>query len=123
MKLHPDTPSGQNTITACGTGFIAVNGRRHQHSLVVAPDRLDPQWPVSALDQLHAGDLADLAGGECDVLLLGTGARQHFPAPEVMRALFQARIGVEVMDTPAACRTYNILMAEGRRVVAALILD
>jgi uncharacterized protein len=120
MKLHADSLSGQNTVTAYGPGYVAINGRRYEHSLIVMPDRLDPDWPVATLESLQPGQLASL---QCDVVLLGTGARQRFPASSMLRHMFEARIGLEVMDTAAACRTYNILMAEGRNVAAALIIE
>ncbi len=123
MKLHADTYSGQNTVTAYGSGFVAINGRRYERSLVVTPDSLDPEWPASTLDELRAEHLAPLAASGCDVVLLGTGARQRFPSPAILRPMIEARIGVEVMDTAAACRTYNVLMAEGRKVVAVLIVE
>ena len=123
MKLHADTYSGQNTVTAYGSGFVAINGRRYERSLVVTPDSLDPEWPAATLDELRAEHLTPLAASGCDVVLLGTGARQRFPSPAILRPMIEARIGVEVMDTAAACRTYNVLMAEGRKVVAVLMVE
>ena len=123
MKLHADTYSSQNTVTAYGSGFVAINGRRYERSLIVTPDSLDPEWPAATLDELRAEHLAPLAASGCDVVLLGTGARQRFPSPAILRPMIEARIGVEVMDTAAACRTYNVLMAEGRKVVAVLIVE
>ena len=123
MKLHADTHSGQNTVTAYGSGFVAINGRRYERSLVVTPDSLDPEWPAATLDELRAEHLTPLAASGCDVVLLGTGARQRFPSPAILRPMIEARIGVEVMDTAAACRTYNVLMAEGRKVVAVLMVE
>ena len=120
MKLHPDTPSGQNTVTAYGPGYVTINGRRYEHSMIVMPDRLELDWPVTTLESLQTEHLLSL---QCDVVLLGTGAKQRFPAASILRAMFEARVGIEVMDTPAACRTYNILMAEGRNVAAALIIE
>ena len=123
MKLHADIHSGQNTVTARGPGFVAINGRRYEHSLVVTPDSLDPELPAATLGELRAEHLVPLAASGCDVMLLGTGARQRFPSPAILRPMIDARIGVEVMDTAAACRTYNLLMAEGRKVVAVLIVE
>lgn len=123
MKLHADTHSGQNTVTAYGSGFVAINGRRYERSLIVTPDSLDPEWPPKSLDDLKAEHLTSLAASICDVVLLGTGARQRFPSPATLKPMIDAGIGVEVMDTAAACRTYNVLMAEGRKVVALLIVE
>ena len=126
MKLHSDNSSGLNTITAYGPGYIAVNQQRHEASLVLAPNALQAGWPVRSVEDLTAELLVALADRSCDVLLLGTGQRQKFPPPAVLRPLIEAtggRLGVEIMDTAAACRTYNILTAEGRNPLAALIVD
>jgi uncharacterized protein len=123
MKLHADSHAGQNAVTAYGPGFVAVNGKRYEHSLIVAPDHLNLAWPPTSVGELCANHLIDLAAAQCDVVLLGTGARQRFPASAVLKPMIDARIGIEVMDTAAACRTYNVLMAEGRKVVAALIVE
>jgi uncharacterized protein len=122
MKFHAERPQGPNAITSFGPGFVIINGQTHQSSLIVGHDRLLPDWPVAKLEDLASEHLSGLDQG-CDVVLLGTGARQRFPQPSVLRFLFEKRIGVEVMDTAAACRTFNILLAEGRAVVAALIIE
>lgn len=122
MKLHPRSPLG-HTITAHGPGFVAVDGRRHQHSLLLLPDGLDPAWGPQRFEDLAAHHLAPLADLGDAVVLLGTGSRQRFPAPALLRPLIEAGIGLEVMDTAAACRTYNLLVAEARRVAAALIVE
>ena len=121
MKLHQDQASGTNRITACGEGYVEVNGERYSGSLVVLPDRL-ADWPVADFDALGAGHFEALLDVSPEIVLLGTGMTQRFPHPRLMRSLIDAMIGVEVMDLAAACRTYNILMDEGRRVAAALIL-
>ncbi len=123
MKLHLDRPIGQNIVTAIGDGYVEINGLRHEASLLLQPQRLEPGWGVAGFDALHEDDFAQIAALGCEVLLFGTGRRQRFPPPALLQPLMAARIGVEVMDTAAACRTYNILMAEGRNVAAALLLD
>ncbi|TRZ55075.1 MAG: hypothetical protein D4S02_18345 [Rhodocyclaceae bacterium] len=123
MKLQQDRPVGQNLVTARGEGYVAINGQRHEASLLLLPDRIEPGWGAAGFDALSATDFAGIADTGCEVLLFGTGRRQRFPRPALLQPLMVARIGVEVMDTAAACRTYNILMAEGRRVAAALLLD
>ncbi len=123
LKLHTDPRSPQHVVTAYGDDHVAVDGRRLARSLLLLPDRIDPSWgpdSFAALAETHIAQLVPLA---CDVLLLGTGRRQRFPAPALLRALIETGRGIEVMDTPAACRTYNILMAEGRAVAAALIIE
>jgi uncharacterized protein len=123
MKLYADSRPTFHIVTALGPDFVAVDAQRYERSLLLQPDRLDTAWGPDDIASLTAEHLAPLAAIGCDVLLLGTGERQRFPAAAVLRPLIEARIGVEVMDTPAACRTYNILAAEGRSVAAALIIE
>ncbi|CAB1369224.1 Mth938-like domain-containing protein [Denitratisoma oestradiolicum] len=123
MKLHPKITVGQYAITGQGPGYVSVNGRRLEHSLIITPLQLDDTWPVARPEDLQTEHLLPLLDFQCDVVLLGTGLRQRFPSPALLRPLIEARIGVEVMDTAAACRTYHILTSEGRAVVAALIVE
>ena len=121
MKLHLTNISGINLFTGYGEGYVMVNKERHAQSLVVLRDQLLTDWRPAGFDELDAADFAMIAELKPEVVLLGTGARLRFPRPELTRALMAARIGLEVMDVQAACRTYNILAAEERRVGAALI--
>jgi uncharacterized protein len=120
VKLHATRPSGVNTITGYGEGYVMVNGERRSANLVVLPDRVEP-WAVTAFDALTSSDFQFLKNLGAEIVLLGTGARQRFPHPRLTAALAQAGIGLEVMDVQAACRTYNILVAEERKVAAALL--
>ena len=120
MKLHATRPSGVNTITGYGEGYVMVNGERRSSSVVVLPDRIE-QWPAKTFDQLSVEDFAFLRTLNAEIVLLGTGPRQRFPHPRLTDALARAGIGLEVMDLQAACRTYNILVAEERKVAAALL--
>jgi uncharacterized protein len=122
MKLHAHTPLG-HAITAHGPGYVAVDGHRHSRSLLLLPGSIDPDWGPDRFEDLAAHHLAALADLGDTVVLLGTGSRQRFPAPPLLRPLLEAGISLEVMDTAAACRTYSILMAEGRKVAAALIIE
>jgi uncharacterized protein len=122
VKLHSSRPSGVNTITGYGEGYVAVNGERRNSSVVVLPDRVEP-WQVSQFDGLTENDFVFLKNLGPEIVLLGTGARQRFPHPRLTASLAQAGIGLEVMDLQAACRTYNILVAEERKVAAALIFE
>jgi uncharacterized protein len=122
LKLHADTPTALNTVTAYGPGFIEINKIRHTAAVLLTPDRVEP-WAVENFDALAETDFERLRDCHPEVALLGTGSRQRFPHPRLVRSLSNARIGLEVMTTPAACRTYNILMAEGRRVAAALLTE
>ena len=123
MKLHSPSTAGLLAITGYDAEHIAVNGRRLTRSFLLTPQRLIEDWSPGSFDLLTAADLQAVAALDCPIVLLGTGLRQRFPAPALMRCLIERRIGVEVMDSHAACRTYNILMAEGREVAAALIVE
>ena len=122
MKFERDEAPGRNTFTGYGEGYVEVNRKRYSASLVVAGDRLVADWPVASVEGLTADHFAAVVALAPEIVLLGTGARFTFPPPARLAPLYQAGIGVEVMDTPAACRTYNILLGEGRNVVAALVL-
>lgn len=122
VKLHLAAPSDQNLLTGYGPGFVAVNRMRVETSVIVLPERLIEPWEVADFAGLAPEHFEFLAGLGVDIVLLGTGARLRFPAPSMARALAERRIGLEAMDTGAACRTYNILVQEGRRVAAALIV-
>ena len=123
MKLHLSKISGSNAFTGYGEGYVMVNRQRYEHSLVVLPDRILTDWRPAGFDQLAAADFARLAELQTEIVLLGTGSRIRFPRPELTRALYEARIGLEMIDVQAACRTYNILAAEDRKVAAALLLS
>jgi uncharacterized protein len=121
LKLHLANPGDTKLFTAHGTGHVMVNGERFVHSIVVLAEEVRVDWAVSGFDGLEATHFAYFLALKPDVLLLGTGETQRFPHPRLYRTLTEAGIGVECMDTPAACRTYNILVAESRRVVAAIL--
>ena len=101
---------------------MAVNGVRHESSLVVLPDRIVENWDVQSFETLAQGDIEALALLKPELVLLGTGDALRFPDTRLMARLAAAGIGTEVMDTRAACRTYNILAEEGRYVAAALVI-
>jgi uncharacterized protein len=122
VQFSQDLPEGHLFFRACTADAVTVVDRVLTRSFLLAPDRLVEDWPVLTADQF------DLAAAEAivqlgpEVVLLGTGARQVFPPRDAQVALLRRRIGVEVMDNAAACRTYNLLAGEGRRVVAAIML-
>ena len=99
-----------------------VNGERRESSVIVLPDRIE-EWAVKRFDDLSTEDFSFLKSLQAEIVLLGTGPKQRFPHPRLTAALAAHRIGVETMDFKAACRTYNILMAEGRKVAAALLIE
>ncbi len=121
MKLHLDKPGQTRVFTAHGPDHVMVNGERYDHSIVVLAEEVRGDWAVADFDELTEQHFSYFLALKPDVLLLGTGVRQRFPHPRLYGALTNAGIGVECMDTPAACRTYNILVAEDRRVVAAIL--
>ena len=123
MKFQRESTEGRNTVTAYGPGWVEVNRARHTESLVVSGDRVITSWPAHSVEALGADHLAAIVELKPEIVLLGTGARLQFPGPALLAPLYKAGIGVEVMDTPAACRTYNILLGEGRNVIAALIVE
>lgn len=120
MKLHVSGPGQRNAITGYGEGYVLVNGQRHESSLIVTPDQVLP-WDVSEFTKITAQDFDKLKALQPEILLLGTGPKQRFPHPRLTAPLAEAGIGVEVMDLKAACRTFNILVAEERKVAAALL--
>ena len=122
LKLQLARISNQNAFTGYGEGYVMVNAVRYEHSLVVLPDRPVESWAVAGADTLREEHLEYLAGLGAEIVLLGTGNTLRFVDQRLLQSLARACIGVELMDTRAACRTYNILVAEGRKVAAALIL-
>ncbi|GHC70407.1 hypothetical protein GCM10007320_04770 [Pseudorhodoferax aquiterrae] len=122
MKLQPDKSNVQ-TITALGPGWIGVQADRIEHSVVIGSRGQRDAWPCTRFEDLTAEHFAQLAEIDCEVVIFGSGSRLRFPQAAWLRPLMAKRIGVETMDTAAACRTYNILAQEGRDVVVALLLE
>jgi uncharacterized protein len=122
MKFLLDENNQGQAIQRYETGEIIVNQVSYRKSLVVLPDRVIDDWSPSSLTEMTEEDFHWLTQLNPEIILLGTGKRQAFPHPSLMQSVMQQRIGLEVMDTAAACRTYNILMSEGRRVAAALFM-
>ena len=123
MRLHQSITTDVNLITACSGERILVNNQPYMSSLIVTRETITTDWRPTALTELEDHDLDLVVALDPEVVLLGTGDHMAFPHPRVLAPLINNNIGVEVMDTQAACRTYNILAAEGRQVAAALILE
>lgn len=123
MKLNLEQNSDLNVVTGYGADHLMINKERHDGNVLIAADRIVEGWAPGGFAHLSADDFVPVCEMKPEVVLIGTGSRQRFPAPAVVRPLIEARIGYEIMDLPAACRTYNILVAEGRSVVAALLFD
>lgn len=122
MKLHLANAGQQNVIAAYGDGYVQINATRHESSVVLDARSVAP-WAVTTIRDLTAADLAAVAAAKPEIVIIGTGKRFAFPHPVHLKPLIDARIGYEVMDTAAACRTYNILLGEGRNVMAALVVE
>ncbi|MDE2204268.1 MAG: Mth938-like domain-containing protein [Burkholderiaceae bacterium] len=124
MKLHSSDPSTVlNTVTAYGDGYIEINKVRHEHSVLVMPEGAVVPWDVARFEDLTPAHFARLLELGAEVVVFGTGNRLRFPHPRLTAPLTEKRIGVEAMDLQAAGRTYNILMLEGRKVAAALLIE
>ena len=123
MKLHATTTQQYQTVTGYEENSVEINAVQYSHSLLVLPEQAPVVWDVDAFSSLTAEHFSKIEAMEPDVVILGTGKRQHFIHPQLIANLTARRIGVECMDNQAACRTYNILMTEGRKVALALILS
>ena len=121
MKFALDPLEHGYTINSYEPGWIQINEQKYYQSLLLMPDRLIPDWFATSADQITAEHLLELAGYEPQVLLLGTGAQHELLHPRIFAPLMELGIGYEVMATGAACRTYNVLLSEDRKVLAALI--
>ncbi|MDV6344556.1 Mth938-like domain-containing protein [Nitrosomonas sp. Is37] len=122
MKLHLSEHEGFNIFSGYGEGYIAINQVRYEHNLIVLPDHIIENWQIESIEQLKAAHFDCLRPFQPEIILLGTGTTLRFPNPQLMKAMISSGVGLEVMDTHATCRTYNVLAAEGRRVAAALII-
>jgi len=122
MQLTLHDPEDSYTIRSCSAAGIVIEQTLYTDSLMVTPGRIFPAWPVRDARRLARDDLHELLQYEPELVVLGTGSAQVFPDLELVRALMRDGLGIEVMDTASACRTYNVLASENRRVGAALIL-
>jgi uncharacterized protein len=122
MKLQPDSFDVQ-AISGYGPGWVGVNGEKITHSVIVASsgERLD--WDASRFEDLGPEHFAQVAQLNVEVVVFGSGSRIRFPKPAWLKPLIDKQVGLETMDTAAACRTYNILAQEGRRVAVALLIE
>jgi uncharacterized protein len=123
MRFNLDQPTTANVVRAYGPGLVRVGERSFSHSVIVTASTLLEDWRPRRISDLQESDLGELLRLRPEVLLIGSGARQEFPRRATLAALYAARLGFEIMDTGAACRTYNVLVAEGRNVAAALIVE
>jgi len=111
-------------FTGYGSDHVVINGHRHESSLLITSQGIEvAPWAGLGFEALTPAHFEWVARRELDILLLGTGTRLRFPHPSLTRSLVEARIGLEVMDIGALCRTYNYLIAEGRSVGAAVLIE
>jgi len=122
MKLHRQAPAA-TLVAGLGPGWVRVGEREYRENVVLTPDAVVPGWAPAGYAALAPADFASLLEHAPEVVLLGTGATQRFPDARLTGGLAAAGIGIDIMDTRAACRTFNILIAEDRRVVAALLIE
>jgi uncharacterized protein len=122
MKLEPDDFDVQ-TIQGYGPGWVGVQGEKINHSVILGSQGQRVDWQCTQFEDLTAEHFAQLAEFDAELIIFGSGKRIRFPQPAWLAPLMAKRIGLETMDTGAACRTYNILAGEGRRVVVALVLE
>ncbi len=123
MKFQPDTATGVNLITRHEPGRVFVGTTAYAEHLVVPWTGAVKAWAVAGFDQIGADDFAALLAWKPELVIFGSGKRLRFAHPRLQAPLINAGIGVEAMDTAAACRTYNVLVSEGRSVVAALLIE
>ena len=121
MKFQPDAAIGPS-ITGYGPGWVTVNGEKISSSLLVNSQASHSPWNCTAFEDLRANHFEQMVALEPELVIFGSGVRIRFPDPRWLEALYARRIGLGTMDTQAACRTFNFLAGEGRRVVAALLL-
>ena len=122
MRLTDDRTGGALLVRSYAPGEVRVGDTVLQRSCLISAERLVENWRPQTLDDLTAADLEPVFALQPEIVVLGTGARQRFPDPQLLAAIMTRGIGCEVMDTGAACRTYNVLVSEARRAVAALLL-
>jgi uncharacterized protein len=123
MKLHASTTRQYQTVTGYDDSGVEINAERFAYSLIVMPETPPRVWDVPNFDALTAEHFEQIEADRPDVVILGTGERQRFVHPRLIASLSARHIGVECMDSKAACRTYNVLMGEGRKVTLALIIE
>ena len=121
MKFHLNRAEG-NVFTGHGPGFVRLGVVEYRENILVTANQIVTGWAPAGFDALVPEDFVAIAKLAPEVALLGTGSLLRFPHPRLTRALVDARIGLEIMDTAAACRTFNILAAEGRKVAAAVLV-
>jgi uncharacterized protein len=122
MKIQPDISNVQS-VNAYGPDWVSIGKQKITRSVVLGSrgERLD--WACKRFEDLQASHFAQLAELNAELVIFGSGQRLRFPKPGWLQPLIEKQIGLETMDTPAACRTFNVLASEGRHVIAALLIE
>jgi uncharacterized protein len=123
VKLQPDKQPSLNTVSAYGPDYIEINAQRYTQSLFLSPETPVIEWSCARFEDIKIEDFEQIAKLDPAVVIFGSGQRIRFPQAALIAPLIARNIGIETMDLQAACRTYNVLMAEGRKVVAALLIE
>lgn len=122
LKLHPANFSHQYIFTGYGDGYVVINQIRYEKNLIVLPDQLIENWPIISISELEIQHFENLLPHALEIIILGTGISHQFPNYSLLSQVAKMGVGIEIMDTRACCRTYNILVEEGRRVGAVLFI-
>jgi len=123
MKFSQDLTDSGYVVTAYDNSGIKVNGKQFEKSFIISPDEFHENWTIDSISELSSTHIQQLLDMKPELIIVGTGNKLVFPPVEVYAALVKQNMGVEFMDTNAACRTYNILTGEGRKVVAGIIFE
>lgn len=122
MLFHEEKNSSIYTVKSYQPGTLVINDLTYTKSLIICYNQLIPDWPPQTFNALTSKDLDILLQLKLELVLIGTGSKQHFPSAAILSPLIQANLGYEIMDTAAACRTFNLLATDGRKVAAALLI-
>ena len=123
MKFQPDQLDGVNAVSKLEAGRLWVHATAFESSVLVPWRGQVQAWPVQRLDELRAEHFEAIVGLQPELVIFGSGSTHRFVSPALYRALIERRIGIETMDTAAACRTFNVLVHEGRKVLGAFLLE
>ncbi|WAW09786.1 Mth938-like domain-containing protein [Oxalobacter vibrioformis] len=123
MTLFENQERHHQAVTAYDEKSVTINHTRFSQSVLVLPDAAPALWPVSDIDSLAPEDFSAIIAVQPNILIIGTGLYQRLLSPPLLVYLSSRKIGVETMNTHAACRTFNLLLSEGRRVALALFLE
>lgn len=123
MPLNQELPGQHQFIRSVGSAGVQLAEHLLQDSFILTPEQVYPHWPITHVDQLDEAAIDHLLQLKPELVVLGTGAKQVFPPAALLGRFLQQGVGIEIMNTDAACRTFNICVMENRRIVAALILE